>query len=119
MIVFIDDILIYSPSKEEHENHLKIVLMTLREHKLFAKFSKCEFWLSQVAFLGHVISAEGISVDPAKVSVVRNWKQPNTITEIKSFLRLAGYYRKFIKRIFKDRLSPYETDSKGCQVQLE
>ncbi|XP_052179889.1 uncharacterized protein LOC127793145 [Diospyros lotus] len=101
VIVFIDDILIYSPSEEEHESHLRIILQTLQEHKLYAKFSKCEFWLDQVAFLGHIISAEGISVDPAKITAVANWKQSRSVTEIKSFLGLAGYYRKFVEGFSK------------------
>jgi len=100
-IVFIDDILIYSPSKEEHEVHLKVVLQTLQEHKLYAKFSKCEFWLSQVVFLGHVISTEGISVDLAKIMVVKNWKQPQIVKKIKSFLGFVGYYKKFVEGFSK------------------
>ena len=97
VIVFIDDILIYLVSKEEHEEHLRIILGTLREHQLYAKFSKCEFWLTSVAFLGQVISEEGIAVDPSKVEAIRNWKQPKTITEIRSFFRLVGYYRKYVE----------------------
>jgi hypothetical protein len=97
VVVFIDDILIYSKSPEEHATHLKLVLEKLREHKLYAKFNKCEFWLDTVAFLGHVISKDGIQVDPTKVEVVANWKQPEKVTEIRSFLRLAEYYRRFIK----------------------
>ena len=97
VVVFIDDILIYSKSKEEHENHLRIVLGILKEKQLFAKLSKCEFWLSEVKFLGHVISEEGVSVDPSKVEAVLNWKRPETVTEIRSFLGLAGYYRRFIQ----------------------
>jgi hypothetical protein len=96
VIVFIDDILIYSRSEAEHEEHLRIVLQTLRDHQLYGKFSKCEFWLSEVRFLGHVISADGIAVDPSKVEAVLDWQQPSTVTEIRSFLGLAGYYRKFI-----------------------
>ncbi|XP_073153876.1 uncharacterized protein [Henckelia pumila] len=97
VIVFIDDILIYSRSLEDHRHHLQIALQTLREQKLFAKFSKCEFWLEQVAFLGHIVSKEGIAVDPSKVEAVQNWGIPKNASEIRSFLGLAGYYRKFIK----------------------
>ncbi|KAM2498526.1 hypothetical protein PS1_040776 [Malus domestica] len=97
VIVFIDDILVYSKSKVEHARHLKLVLTSLREHHLYAKFSKCEFWLSQVAFLGHVVSAEGIQVDSQKMAAVENWEQPRTVTEVRSFLGLPGYYRRFVK----------------------
>ena len=96
VVIFIDDILVYSKSENEHERHLEIVLQTLREHKLYAKFSKCEFWLKKIPFLGHVISGEGVRVDPSKVENVVNWKRPTTVTEIHSFLGLAGYYRRFI-----------------------
>jgi len=82
VIVFIDDILIYSASREEHEQHLWIVLETLRKHQLYAKFAKCEFWLTQVAFLRHVISGKGIVVDPSKVEAIRNWPQPKTVNEV-------------------------------------
>ncbi|XP_035841368.1 uncharacterized protein LOC118488233, partial [Helianthus annuus] len=98
VIVFIDDILVYSKSREEHEAHLHIVLGTLRHEKLYAKFSKCDFWLSQVSFLGHVISAEGIMVDPTKVEAITKWPRPTSVTEIRSFLGLAGYYRRFVER---------------------
>ncbi|XP_071920638.1 uncharacterized protein [Coffea arabica] len=97
VVVFIDDILIYSKTREEHVKHLEIVLQILREQKLYAKFSKCEFWLEEISFLGHKISKEGIVVDPAKVEAVMNWKQPESPTDIRSFLGLAGYYRRFIK----------------------
>ena len=97
VIVFIDDILVYSKTRAEHARHLKLVLRSLREHRLYAKFSKCQFWLSQIAFLGHVISAQGIQVDPQKVAAVENWEQPRTVTEVLSFLGLAGYYRRFVK----------------------
>ncbi|GJW24028.1 putative nucleotidyltransferase, ribonuclease H [Tanacetum coccineum] len=96
VIVFIDDILIYSKTKEEHEDHLRLVLELLRGEKLFAKFSKCEFWLQEVHFLGHVINQEGIHVDPRKVEAVKNWKAPTSPTEVRSFLGLVGYYRRFI-----------------------
>ncbi|XP_057426128.1 uncharacterized protein LOC130719523 [Lotus japonicus] len=92
VVVFIDDILIYSKDATEHEGHLRQVLQVLREKKLYANPSKCEFWLKEVNFLGHVISKEGIAVDPAKVETVLAWEQPKTVTEIRSFVGLAGYY---------------------------
>lgn len=96
VVVFIDDILIYSKTKEEHVEHLKRVLEALRREKLYAKFSKCKFWLERVQFLTHVIDKERILVDPAKVEAVSNWEQPKAPTEMRSFLGLAGYYRRFI-----------------------
>nr|CAD40090.2 OSJNBb0012A12.12 [Oryza sativa Japonica Group] len=101
VVVFIDDILIYSRTKEEHEEHLRLALEKLREHQLYAKFSKCEFWLSEVKFLGHVISAGGVAVDPSNVEFITNWKQPKTVSEIRSFLGLTGYYRRFIENFSK------------------
>ena len=97
VIVFIDDILIYSSSKEDHEEHLRVVLQILRENQLYAKFSKCQFWLDSVSFLGHVISAEGVSVDPQKIEAIVNWKPPTNVTEIRSFMGLTGYYQKFVE----------------------
>nr|GFC49240.1 putative reverse transcriptase domain-containing protein [Tanacetum cinerariifolium] len=97
VIVFIDDILVFSKSKEEHEDHLRTVLQTLRHKKLYAKFSKCEFWLSSVAFLGHIVSAKGITMDPAKVEAITKWPRPTSVTEVRSFLGLAGYYRRFVE----------------------
>ncbi|GJV88598.1 putative reverse transcriptase domain-containing protein [Tanacetum coccineum] len=101
VIVFIDDILIYSKSEEEHEVHLKTILDLLQKEKLYAKFSKCEFWLQEVQFLGHVVNHDGIHVDPSKVESVKNWKTPESSTEIRSFLGLAGYYRRFIENFSK------------------
>ena len=101
MIVFIDDILIYSKTEEEHAEHLRISLEILRKEKLYAKFSKCEFWLKEVQFLGHIVSSEGIKVDPAKVEAVMDWDRPKTPTEVRSFMGLAGYYRRFIKDFAK------------------
>ncbi|GAU48779.1 hypothetical protein TSUD_406220 [Trifolium subterraneum] len=96
VVIFIDDILIYSKDPQEHAEHLRIVLNILREKQLYVKFSKCEFWLSEVKFLGHVISQGGVFVDPSKVEAVLNWERPRTVSEIRSFLGLAGYYRRFI-----------------------
>jgi hypothetical protein len=101
VVVFIDDILVYSENEEGHTKHLEIVLTRLREHKLYVKFSKCEFWLTKVPFLGHILSAEGISVDPSKVQEVLDWKAPTSVTEVRSFLGLAGYYRCFILDLSK------------------
>ena len=97
VIVFIDDILVYSGSSEEHLEHLRIVLQTLRERQLYAKLSKCQFWLDRVTLLGYVISVKGMSVDPQKIEAVVNWKPPKNVSEVRSFLGLAGYYRKFVE----------------------
>ncbi|GJX99716.1 putative reverse transcriptase domain-containing protein [Tanacetum coccineum] len=101
VIVFIDDILIYSRNKEEHEDHLRIILELLKKEKLYAKFSKCDFWISIVQFLRHVINSQGIHVDPAKIKAVKDWASPTTPTEIHQFLGLADYYRRFIKGFSK------------------
>jgi len=105
IVVFIDDILIYSESREEHAEHLRVVLEILREHQLYGKLSKCEFWLEEVQFLGHVISTQGIAVDPAKIETVVKWERPQTVTEVRSFLGLAGYYRRFVEG-FSKRVNP-------------
>jgi hypothetical protein len=96
VVVFIDDILIYSKTEEEHAKHLRIVLTRLREHQLYAKFSKCTFWLEEIQFLGHVLSANGIAVDPSKVKDILEWKPLTTVHQVRSFLGLASYYRRFI-----------------------
>jgi hypothetical protein len=96
VVVFIDDILVYSKNEAEHAKHLHTVLQNMREHRLYTKLSKCDIWLKEIKFLGHTISEGGIIVDPDKVQEVMNWKPPTTIRQIQSFLGLAGYYRRFI-----------------------
>jgi hypothetical protein len=98
VVVFIDDILVYSRSEEEHEEHLHLALQKLRGHRLYAKLSKCEFWMKQGAFLGHIISKGGISMDPSKVQDVLSWNVPMSVGDIQSFLGLVRYYRRFIER---------------------
>jgi hypothetical protein len=101
VVVFIDDILIYSKNVSDHEEQLWMVLQKLQDNQLYAKFSKCEFWLDEVPFLGHIISKEGISVDLAKVKEIVGWKIPKTITEVRSFLGLVGYSWRFIEGFSK------------------
>ncbi|KAL0554431.1 hypothetical protein IC582_008352 [Cucumis melo] len=114
VIVFIDDILIYSKTEAEHEEHLRMVLQTLRDNKLYAKFSKCEFWLKQVSFLGHVVSKAGVSVDPAKIEAVTGWTRPSTISEVRSFLGLAGYYRRFVENFSRIATPLTQLSRKGA-----
>ena len=97
VIVFIDDILVYSKTEVEHEEHLYQVLETLQANKLYAKFCKCELWLKKVSFLGHIISSEGVSVDRTKIEVVTSWLRPSIVSEVHSFLDLVGYYRRFVE----------------------
>ena len=127
MVVFIDDILVFSKMEEEHAEHLRLVLQKLREHKLYAKRSKCEFWLKEVSFLGHVVSNGGITVDPSKVKDVLNWKPPTNVGEICSFLGFAGYYRRFIEgfsKLAKPMTALLEKNAKfvwseKCQANFE
>jgi hypothetical protein len=115
VVVFIDYILVYSRSEEEHEEHLHLVLQKLQDHRLYAKLSKCEFWLKQVAFLGHIISKRGISVDPSKIQDILSWNAPTSVSDIRSFLGLVGYYRRFIEgfsKITKPMTELLEKDKK-------
>ncbi|GJS68813.1 putative reverse transcriptase domain-containing protein [Tanacetum coccineum] len=113
VIVFIDDILIYSRNIEEHANHLRIILELLRKEKLYAKFSKCDFWIRIMQFLKHLIDSQGLHVDPAKIEAVKNWTCPNTPTKIRQFLGLVGYYRRFIKDFLKIAKSLTELTQKN------
>jgi hypothetical protein len=127
VVVFNDDILVNSRSEEEHEEHLHLALQKLREHRLYAKLSKCEFWMKQVAFLGHVISKGGISMDPSKVQDVLSWNAPTSVSDIQSFLGLAGYYRRVIKgfsKISKPMTELLEKDRKfewtcACEASFQ
>jgi hypothetical protein len=115
VVVFIDDILIYSKNEEERAQHLRIVLTRLREHQLNAKFSKCAFWLEEIQFLGHVLSANGIVVDPNKVKYILEWKPPTTVHQVRNFLGLDGYYRRFIpdfSKLVKPITSLLKNDTK-------
>ncbi|GKD45763.1 putative reverse transcriptase domain-containing protein [Tanacetum coccineum] len=115
VIVFIDDILIYSKDEKEHEEHLKSILELLKKEQLYAKFSKCEFWIPKVQFLGHVIDSRGIHVDPAKIESIKDWASPKTPTEIRQFLGLAGYYRRFIEGFSKIAKSMTKLTQKGIK----
>ena len=101
VIIYIDDILVYSKTEEEHAEHLRLVLTKLRDHRLYAKFSKCEFWLKELIFLGHVVSAAGVAVIPDKIQSILDWPTPKSVKDIRSFLGLAGYYRRFIEGFSK------------------
>jgi hypothetical protein len=115
IVVFIDDILIYSKNLEDHVGHLHFVLQRLRDHHFYAKFSKCEFWLDTVKFLGHTNSSSGISVDPSKVQEVLDWKLPTSVHQIRSFLGLAGYYHHFIPNFSRIAKPMIELLKKGVK----
>ena len=101
VMVYVDDILVHSKSEDEHAEHLRLVLSKLHEHRLYAKFSKCEFWLKELIYLGHVVSAKGVSVIPDKVQTILDWESPKSVKDVRSFLGMAGYYRRFIENFFK------------------
>ncbi|XP_062094004.1 uncharacterized mitochondrial protein AtMg00860-like [Humulus lupulus] len=101
VVVFIDDILIYSKTEAEHEGHLRLTLEMLKKHQLYAKFKKCKVWLENVVFLRHIVSKNGIELDPTKIEVVKDWPKPKSSTEVRSFLGFAGYYRQFVEGFSK------------------
>ncbi|XP_070023037.1 uncharacterized mitochondrial protein AtMg00860-like [Nicotiana sylvestris] len=117
VIVFIDDIMVYYRSHEKHAQHLRVVLQLLREEKLYAKFSKCELWLTLVAFLGHVVSSEGIQVDLKKIKAVKSWPRPSSATEIRSFLGLASYYRHFVQGFSSIASPSTKLTQKGAPIR--
>nr|GEZ92900.1 putative reverse transcriptase domain-containing protein [Tanacetum cinerariifolium] len=122
MIVFIDDILIYSKDEKEHKEHLRQILKLLKKEELYAKFSKCEFWIPKVQFLGHVIDSQGIHVDPAKIKSVKDWASSKSPTKIRQYLGLAGYYRRFIEGFSKivkpmTKLTKKRSSLSGTEVQ--
>jgi hypothetical protein len=119
VVVLIDDILIYSKSGSDHEEYLRLVLQKLRDNQFYAKYSKCEFWIGEVPFLGHIISNGGISVDPAKVKETVAWSIPTTVTEIRSFLELVGYYRRFIEEFSKIAKSITSLLEKGREFKWD
>ena len=118
-MVFVDDILIYSQFEEEHEDHLRIVLQALKDHQLYAKFSKCEFWLAGVKLLRHIVSDSSVLVDPKKVEAVMSWERPKSVFKIRSFLGLAGYYKRFIEDFSQLATPMTRMTRKRGQVRVE
>ena len=119
LVVFIDDILIYSKMKEEHDEHFQIILQVLRDHKLYDKFRKCEFYKDKIQYLGNVISKEEILVDPDKIEEIIDWHVPKDIMNVRSFMGITGYYRNFIEGFFKNCKSYNIITEKGKEICLE
>jgi hypothetical protein len=117
VIVFLDEIIIYSKSEEENEHNLRMVLQVLRERQLYAKLSKCSFYQKQIHYLGHIISKDGIAVDPEKIEAIREWSAPNNVTEVRSFMGLVGYYRRFIEGLSKISHPITSLQRKGMKFQ--
>jgi hypothetical protein len=119
VIVFIDDILIYSQTKKEHEQHLKLILELLKNEMLYAKFSKCAFLIREDHFLGHMVNKKGIHVDPANIEEIKNWEAPKSPIEVHQFLGLSGYYRRFIENFSKIAQSLTVHTHKGIKFVWE
>ena len=117
VLFFLDDILIYSKNEEEHEQHLRLTLRLLREHKLYAKLRKCDFYKDKIPYLGHIISEEEISMDPKKIEAIMNWPTPRNVTDVISFMRLVGYYRRFIEGFSKVSHSITSLQKKGIKFE--
>ena len=117
VLVFLDDILVYSKNEEEHEEHLRLTLSLLREHQLYAKLSKCDFYRDKIQYLGHIISEEGISMDPEKIEAIMNWPTPRNVTDVRSFMGLAGYYRRFIEGFSKVAHAITSLQKKGMKFE--
>ena len=117
VLVFLGDILIYSKNEEEHEEHLRLTVKLLREHKLYARFRKCDFYKDRIQYLGHIISEEGISVDPNKIEAIMNWTTPRNVTDVRSFMGLVGYYQRFIEGFAKVAHAITSLKNKGMKFE--
>ena len=117
VLIFLDDILIYSKNEEEHEEHLRITLQFLREHNLYAKLRKCDFYKDKIHYLGHIISEKGISVDPEKIEAIMNWPTQRNVTDVRSFMGLVGYYKRFIEGFFGVTHSITSLQKKGIKFE--
>ena len=118
VLVFLDDILVYYKNEEEHKEHLRLTLQLLREHQLYAKLSKCDFYRDRIQYLGHIISKEGISVDPDKIEAIMNWPTPRNVADVRYFMGLAGYYRRFIEVFSKVAHAITSLQNKGIKFEL-
>ena len=117
VLVFLDDILVYSKNEEEHEEHLRLTLQLLREHQLYANLTKCDFYRDRIQYLGHIISEEGISMGPEKIEAIMNWPTPRNVTDVRSFMGLVGYYRRFIEGFSKVAHAIPSLQKKGINFQ--
>src|SRR6267154_469683 len=117
VLVFLDDILVYSKNEEEHEENLRLTLQLLREHQLYEKLSKCDFYRDRIQYLGHIISEEGISVDHEKIEAIMNWPTARNVTDVRSFMGLAGYYRRFIEGFSKVEHAVTSLQKKGVKFE--